>query len=214
MGAPRTRFLVRVSTGPACKHHRCIKKGKGCIFIFSSTNELAMMPLIELDGLLPLDEVLNIHIRNCGTGWSPWTGAGSGMVLFIGLSKRQTKRSRPSGKSAATPRVWSCQELKPSPRQKWTTLLWFPCLWESRGRGRWTGHWVVASLALLRAWSPAGSLSKTSVGGGEPPQIHRISYPLKFKMTHHFVFLVIQTGSLFQRPNSLAGLFNRGILTF
>lgn len=36
----------------------------------------------------------------------------------------------------------------------------------------------------------------------------------KIKMTHNFVFLVIQTGSLFQRPHSLAALLNRGILTF
>lgn len=48
---------------------------------------------------------------------------------------------------------------------------------------------------------------------GTPTKISPLSFA-KIQVTHHFVFLVIQTGSLFQRPYSLAGLLNRDILTF
>ena len=41
------------------------------VFILKSTNELIMLPLTELDVTLPLDAVLNIHVKNCGTGQSP-----------------------------------------------------------------------------------------------------------------------------------------------
>lgn len=66
------------------------------VFILKSTNELITMPLTELDVTLPLDTV-NIRVKNRGTGRSPRTGAGSGLVLFIGPSKRQTECGHFSG---------------------------------------------------------------------------------------------------------------------
>jgi hypothetical protein len=48
---------------------------------------------------------------------------------------------------------------------------------------------------------------------GTPTSASHLSFVRTQDDSSFFVFLLIQTGSLFQRPHSLAGFFNRGILT-
>jgi hypothetical protein len=60
------------------------------------------MLLIELDGILPLNDVSNLSVKNCGKGLSQELGQVLVLVLFIRPLKRQTQCGHCSGK-AVTP---------------------------------------------------------------------------------------------------------------
>lgn len=169
------------------------------IFILKSTNELIMMPLIEFNVISPWDAVLNIHVENRGTSQSPWTGAGLGLVLFIGPSNRMWLFLW-QGCNPET-RVCSHQEPKLSQKQKWPALLWFSCLWESTARenkqvsGLLVHKCCPEPEARQREQDPVCMCVEAGVGG-TPTDTSHLSF-VKIAVTHHFVFPVIHTGSPF-----------------